>query len=387
MPDRMARWFSFVAEYNFQVEYKPGRLNVVADALPRRPDDAVHKADANTIGVLKLMITYEYHDAPTSGHPGREKTYLFLTRDFYWNHQYKWVQKYVRACEVCQRVKPAPFSQAPLQSLPTPTECWQFISMDFVFGLPPDNKRSTDIVVFVDRFSKLVHLAAVPAEVTTKQTARLFVDMVFRHHDMPIDILSMSTADHPQTDGQTERVNRVLVDALKSYAHSFHRWSECLPMAEFAFNNSVHDSTGHTPVYVNGMRHALVPRVLGAVAPSISGGRYPVSSKPNEQAETSNISAVSTRARAAHSPIDESTVSTPDIDTSNINEQHTQAGSGVNKDAELNTEFRSKAVDFVQRRQAVIRFGQDAIAAFFDRQKLNVTTMAAETLMNSKLVH
>ncbi|GMF64270.1 unnamed protein product [Phytophthora fragariaefolia] len=162
----MARWLLFFAEYNFQVEYKPGRLNVVADALSRRPDYAVHKTDANAICVvrtstpssslldevrsvyandadakqlliyfaapsdksrqklakhlrarvhryrvhngmlvysavddnadrvvvpddpeMKLRITYEYHDAPTSGHPGREKTYLLLTRDFYWSHQ------------------------------------------------------------------------------------------------------------------------------------------------------------------------------------------------------------------------------------------------------------------------------------------------------------
>ncbi|GMG17828.1 unnamed protein product [Phytophthora fragariaefolia] len=134
---------------------------------------------------LKLRITYEYHDAPTSGHPGREKTYLLLTRDFYWSHQYKWVRKYVRACEVCQRVKPAPFSQAPIQSLPTPSECWQSISMDFVFGLPPDSKRRTGSVVFVDHYS-----CCTPAEVTAKQKARLFVDMVFRHHDIPIDIVS-----------------------------------------------------------------------------------------------------------------------------------------------------------------------------------------------------
>ncbi|GMF56614.1 unnamed protein product [Phytophthora fragariaefolia] len=266
---QMARWLSCFAEYNFQVEYKPGRLNVVADALSRRPDCAVHKTDANCIGIvrtstpsssllddvmsayandadakqllnyfaapsgksrqklakhlrarvhryrvhnglllygtlddnadrvvvpddpeLKLRITYEYHDAPTSGHPGREKTYLLLTRDFYWSHTYKWVRKYIRTCEVCQCVKPAPFSQAPLQSLPTPSECWQSISMDFGFGLPPDSKRRTGIVVFVDRFSKMVHLAAVPAEVTAKQTARLLVDMVFRHYGMPIDIVS-----------------------------------------------------------------------------------------------------------------------------------------------------------------------------------------------------
>ncbi|KAG3201119.1 hypothetical protein PC128_g4133 [Phytophthora cactorum] len=255
----MARWLSFFAEYDFRVEYKPGRLNVVADALSRRPDDAVKTADANRIGVesvsspssslidnvkavyasdadakqllsyasapsdearrklaphlrarahryrvhevlllysavddydLRMRIMYEYHDAPTTGHPGREKTYLLLTRDFYSNHQYKWVRKYVRASEVCQRVKPAAFSLAPLQSLPTPPECWQSISMDFGFGLPPDSKRRTDVVVFVDRFSKMVHLAAVPAEVTAVQTARLFVDMVFKHHGMPLDIVS-----------------------------------------------------------------------------------------------------------------------------------------------------------------------------------------------------
>ncbi|KAG3014580.1 hypothetical protein PC119_g12119 [Phytophthora cactorum] len=296
---RMARWLSLFAEYDFRVEYKPGRLNVVADALSRRPDYAVKTANASRIGVesvsapsssliddvkaayasdadakqllsyasapsdearrkltphlrarthcyrvheglllysavdgdvirivvpndydLRMRIMCEYHDAPTAGHPGREKTYVLLTRDFYWNHQYKWVHKYVRACEVCQRVKPAAFSQVPLQSLPTPSECWQSISMDFVFGLLPDRKRRTGVVVFVDRFSKMVHLAAVPAEVIAVQTARLFVDMVFKHHGMPLDIvsdcdprstarfwqevftllgtqLSMSTADHP----------------------------------------------------------------------------------------------------------------------------------------------------------------------------------------------
>ncbi|KAG3133271.1 hypothetical protein PC128_g26358 [Phytophthora cactorum] len=338
---RLARRLSLFAEYDFRVEYKPGRLNVVADALSRRPDYAVKTADANRTSVqrvsvpssrliddvnaacagdadakqllsyasepsdearrnavdddviriivpndydLRMRIMYEYHDAPTAGHPGREKTYVLLTRDFCWNHQYKWVRKYVRASEVCERVKPAAFSQAPLQSLPTPSECWQSISMDFVFGLPPDSKRRTGVVAFVDRFSKMVHLVAVPAEVTAVPTARLFVDMVFKHHGMPLDIvsyrdprftarfwqvftllgtqLSMSTADHPQTDGQTEHVNRVLGDLLKSYAHSFQQWSDCLPMAEFAINNSVHASTGHTPFYVNAMRHPRLPSML-----------------------------------------------------------------------------------------------------------------------------
>ncbi|KAG3144953.1 hypothetical protein PI124_g14991 [Phytophthora idaei] len=169
--------------------------------------------------------------------------------------------------------------------------------MDFVFGLPPDSKRRTGVVVFVDRFSKMVHLAAAPAEVTAVQAARLFVDMVFVHHGMPLDIvsdrdprftarfwqevftllgtqLSMSTADHPQMDGQTERVNRVLGNLLKSYAHSFQHWSNCLPMPAFVINKSLHAWTGHIPFYVNAMRHPRLTSMLGTVASSLSGRTY-----------------------------------------------------------------------------------------------------------------
>ncbi|GMF42897.1 unnamed protein product [Phytophthora fragariaefolia] len=469
---RMARWLSFFAEYNFQVEYKPGRLNVVVDALSRRPDYAVHKADANAIGVvrasthsssllddvrsayandadakqslnyfaappdksrqklakhlrarvhryrvhnglllysavddnadrvvvpddpeLKLRITYAYHDAPTSGHRGREKTYLLLMRDFYWSHQYKWVRKYVRACEVCQRVKPAPFSQAPLQSLPTPSECWQSISMDFVFGLPPDSKRRTGIVDFVDRFSKMIHLATVPAAVTAKQTARLFVDMVFRHHGMPIDIVSdrdprftarfwqevftsWYTVVHvdcgPSADRRTNRGRQPSpgwrIEELRSLVPSLERLSADGRVRHQHLGACL---DGTYTVLRECPAHPRVPRVLGAVAPSLSGGGYQVLPKPNKHADMSKISAVSTRARTARSPINESTVSTPGVETLNINNQPTQAGPVVNKDTELNTEFSSKAMYFVQRRQAVIRFVQDAIAASVDRQKLN----------------
>ncbi|KAG3206003.1 hypothetical protein PC128_g1096 [Phytophthora cactorum] len=268
---------------------------------------------------LCMRWTIQRNDAPTAGHPGREKTYLLLTHDLYWNHQYKWVRKYVRACEVCQRVNPAAFSQAPLQSLSIPSDRWQSISMDFVFGLPSDSMRRTGVVGFVDRFSKMVHFAAVPAEVTAVQTARLFVEMVFKHHGIPLGIvsdrdprftarfwqeeftllgtqLSMSTADHPQTDGQTERVNRVLGDLLKSYAHSFQQWSNCLPMAEFAINNSVHASTGHTPFYVNAMLHPRLPSMLGMVASSLSGGGSTVASEqPLKSTDTDTESAMTTR--------------------------------------------------------------------------------------------
>ncbi|KAG2776041.1 hypothetical protein Pcac1_g13436 [Phytophthora cactorum] len=85
----------------------------------------------------------------------------------------------------------------------------------------------------------------------------------------------MSTADHPQTDGQTERVNRVLEDTLRSVCAAASRtWSERLPVVEFALNNAVHASTGFTPFYLKGMSHPRVPLTLrgGTESSILSGG-------------------------------------------------------------------------------------------------------------------
>ncbi|POM76941.1 Reverse transcriptase [Phytophthora palmivora] len=97
------------------------------------------------------------------------------------------------------------------------------MSLDFVFGLPADDKGNIKGV-----WDALSHLLG------TK--------------------LTMSTADHPQTDGQTKRVNRVLEDTLRSIcAEAPRSWSDQLPMVEFALNNAVHASTGFTPFYLNGL--------------------------------------------------------------------------------------------------------------------------------------
>ncbi|OWZ06302.1 reverse transcriptase [Phytophthora megakarya] len=145
---------------------------------------------------------------------------------------------------------------------------------------------------------------------------------------------SMSTADYPQTDGQTERVNHGLVDLLKSYAQSFHNWSDYLPMAGLAINNAAHASTGHTPFFVNAMRHPRLPSTLGAVASSLSGGGSTAALKqPQNTADT---------------------------------DRH-RRGQGQ----WLDPVFSSQAMVFAQERQAVILFVQDAIAASADRQNLN----------------
>ncbi|KAF1323241.1 Pol protein, partial [Globisporangium splendens] len=371
LSQRMARWLAFFSEFNFRVEYKPGKENVLADALSRRPDyessadsssdalclertpDLMHlsisrvqtklkdniqslyaKDDECRLLIahfdgsskeslpaklesklarfsyhdgllwhrlsnfdyprvyvphdqdLKLSILHEFHDAPASGHLGREKTFLQVSNVFWWPHQYKWVANYVRSCEQCQRVKPAGKNKAPLHPLPIPQDCWKSVSMDFVFGFPEDKARNTGVVVFVDRLSKMVHVAPVRKHVTAQETACLFLEHVFRYHGLPESIVSdrdprftaafwrelfrllgtdlaLSTADHPETDGQTERVNRVVEDILRSIAVDHPRdWSRWLPYAEFAINSSEHASTAVTPFYFNSLRHPRVPATL-----------------------------------------------------------------------------------------------------------------------------
>ena len=130
----------------------------------------------------------------------------------------------------------------------------------------------------------MAHLAAVPATIDGKGTAWLY--RLFCQHGLPLAIISdreprftgtfwksifrglgtkldMSTVDHPQTDSQTERVNRVIGDILRSVcAETPKRWSSMLPVVEFALNNAAHASTGYTPFYVNGLTHPRVPFML-----------------------------------------------------------------------------------------------------------------------------
>ncbi|GMF22894.1 unnamed protein product [Phytophthora fragariaefolia] len=173
---------------------------------------------------LKFDILQEAHDAPFSGHLGREKAFLSVSQTLWWPRQYQWAARYVKICETCQRVKPFGHASAPLQNFTDPLDCWKSMSLDFVFGLAVDDHGNTGILVFVCRLSKMMHLAPVHDTVTGEQAARPFVDCVFPHHGLPETIVSdrdprftaafwktmfrllgkkliLSTADQPQTDG------------------------------------------------------------------------------------------------------------------------------------------------------------------------------------------
>jgi len=146
--------------------------------------------------------------------------------------------------------------------------------MDFITGLP--TSRGYDaVLVDVDRFSKMSHFLPTTKTATSLDTARLVINNVVKLHGLPDDIISdrgpqfaakfwhrlfhlfgvkvkLSSAHHPQTDGQTERVNQVLESLLRAFVNGRqNNWVDLLPFAEFAYNNARHESTGNSPFYIN----------------------------------------------------------------------------------------------------------------------------------------
>ncbi|KAJ9517576.1 hypothetical protein QJQ45_025084, partial [Haematococcus lacustris] len=236
---------------------------------------------------LRKGILYELHNATTSGHGGLEKTFQAVASHFWWPGMHAFVTTYVRRCQVCQRNKSSTKKPAGLlQPLPVPEYPWDSVSMDFVVKLPKSEAGNDSILVVVDRLTKMVHLMAMTEKSGGIQVAKLFFDNVFKLHGMPRTIISdrdtrfqgeffkglmkimqskqcMSTAFHPQTDGQTERVNKVMEDMLRHYVGAeFNDWDQFLAPIEFAINNSFHTSIRTTPFRLNSGFDPRLPLTL-----------------------------------------------------------------------------------------------------------------------------
>ena len=233
---------------------------------------------------LQTKILHELHDTPTAAHFGAAKTLERVSRDFYWPKMRQTVDAYVKGCDACQRhksVNARPGGE--LQPLPIPQHKWDTITMDFITKLPKTKAGNDAIVVFVDKLTKMVHYAAMRTTSSATDVANLFLDRVFRPHGLPRTIVSdrdsrftghfwravfkalgtklaMSSAYHPQTDGQTERANRTLEENLRSFVNSKHDdWDKHLPIIEAAYNNAVNASTGFTPFFLNYGFHPRMP--------------------------------------------------------------------------------------------------------------------------------
>ena len=353
-----ARWLEKLADFDFNLYYKPGRTNIVADALSRKP--YLNVIDTNTItydlkdelkkelkedtnfkdiyeklqnneeikeeeehrykhyklkdglllftttlsedeericipqGNVKRKLLEDYHNSPIAGHMGFYRTYEVIQRQFYWPRMAKEIKNYVNRCTECQLNKSThQHPQGFLQPLPIPERKWQRISMDLIVQLPKTDKGFDSIWVIVDYLSKRAHFIPTKTNVTAKELAQLFIENIFKLHGLPEVIVSdrdpkfisefwksihknmgiklaLSSANHAQTDGQTERTNRTLEQILRTFVNSIYNdWDKFLPYAEFAYNDSISSTTKLTPFQVDNGQHPIRP----GLSPHREGGR------------------------------------------------------------------------------------------------------------------
>ena len=138
--------------------------------------------------VLRLEILTKYHEKPAAGHLGIRRTLELITRNFWWPKIKEDVTKYVNSCQSCARNKINRHRKyGLLQPLDTPERPWKSIEIDFLCGLP-DSKGYTVIMVVVDRFSKMIHLIPFKQIPDAKQTAKAFMNNIFKLHGLPQDI-------------------------------------------------------------------------------------------------------------------------------------------------------------------------------------------------------
>jgi len=310
------RWLELIKDYDLEVHYHPGKVDVVADALSRKahcncstvmPRDITLCQELEDLGIemisqgslanlkidfnlkaqiiaaqkedkvmkylkekisnrppidfkvddagvvwfknrlvvpkvpeLRQQILYEAHTTRYSIHPRSNKMYQDLKQWFWWTKMKIEIARYVAQCDTCRKVKAIHLkSTGELQPLPIAAWKWDDISMDFIVGLPKTTRGFDSIWVIIGHLSKSTHFLRVKATYTTATYAKIYFDFILSLHGVPKTIVSdrgtqfvsqfwkclheslgtkllYSTTYHPQTGGQTKRVNQTLEDLLRS---------------------------------------------------------------------------------------------------------------------------------------------------------------------------
>src|SRR5438128_56870 len=265
------------------------------------------------IKYLQEAILREAHDSAYSIHPGSTKMYQDLKEYYWWYRMKRDVAEYVALCDTCQRVKAE--HQRPaglLQPLKVPEWKWEEISMDFIVGLPRTQSGHDSIWVIVDCLTKVAHFIPVKESYQGPKLAELYMTRIVCLHGVPKKIVSdqgtqftsrfwerlhdsldtqlnFSSAYHPQTDGQTERVNQILEDMLRACAlESGQSWDKNLPYAEFSYNNSnqaslkmspfetLYERKCRTPLFGNQTGESQVLDLISSEKPSNRYSRYEI---------------------------------------------------------------------------------------------------------------
>ncbi|KAF7834890.1 putative gag-pol polyprotein [Senna tora] len=220
---------------------------------------------------MRELLVIETHGGGLMGHFGVDKTLALLHEHFYWPKMRKYVVSVCAKCVTCKHAKSKVQPHGLYSPLPIPSQPWVDISMDFVLGLPRSQSGKDSIFVVVDHFSKMAHFIACSKTNDAVHVADLFFKEIVRLHGMPKTIVSdrdvkflshfwrtlwsklgtkllFSSVAHPQTDGQTEVVNRTLTTLLRAIIQkNLKNWVNCLPHIEFAYNRAVHSSTSFSP--------------------------------------------------------------------------------------------------------------------------------------------
>ncbi|KAJ0619192.1 putative nucleotidyltransferase, Ribonuclease H [Helianthus annuus] len=221
---------------------------------------------------LRKIIMNEAHKSRYSIHPGADKMYQDLRYKYWWPGMKRDIALYVGSCLTCARVKAE--HQRPsglLEQPPIPVWKWESIAMDFITKLPTTPSGHDSIWVIVDRLTKSAHFLPIREDYKVAKLAQIYTDEIIKNHGTPRDIISdrdarftsrlwetfqaalgttlnLSTAFHPQTDGQTERTIRTIEDMLRACVIDFGgSWSKHLPLVEFSYNNSYHSSIEMAP--------------------------------------------------------------------------------------------------------------------------------------------
>ncbi|RVX18881.1 Transposon Tf2-12 polyprotein [Vitis vinifera] len=305
---KQGRWQDFLAEFDYTLEYKPGSANHVADALSRKAElasmtsqpqgdimdllreglqhDPGRRLYVPKWGNIRRNLIKECHDTKWAGHPGQRRTKALLESAYYWPQIRDEVEAYVRTCLVCQQDKVEQRQpRGLLEPLPIAERPWDSVTMDFIIGLPKSEDNGS-IIVVVDRFSKYATFIAAPTDCTAEETARLFLKHVVKYWGLPKFIISdrdprftgkfwtelfklmgselhFSTSFHPQTDGQTERVNALLELYLRHFVSANQKdWAKLLDVAQFSYNLQRSEATNKSPFELATGQQPLTPHTL-----------------------------------------------------------------------------------------------------------------------------
>ena len=220
---------------------------------------------------LQERIFQSFHSSIFGGHSGNRVTYHRIKQLFYWPGLKKYSETKISQCPVCQIYKNEKIKYPGLlHTLPIPQTKWSEISMDFVEGLPKAKGKDV-ILVIVDRLTKYAHFISLSHPYTVQTVAHLIMDHIIKLHGPPAVIVSdrdriftsklwhkifsalkvslhFSTAYHPESDGQTERVNQCVEQYLRCMTFSApKKWVDWLPAAEWWYNSSYHSSIKMSP--------------------------------------------------------------------------------------------------------------------------------------------